>query len=171
MIYETYKLKEIADIVMGQSPKGSSYNNFGEGIPFMQGRKTFGRMYNEIDTYTTSPTKIAKMNSILISVRAPVGDVNIANMSLCIGRGLASINMKNGNNTYLYYLLLNSVEKLKSNSTGTVFDSINKETLENITLNVHTEEQQNKISRILLSLDNKIELNNQINDNLLLSTA
>lgn len=160
------KLSEIAIITMGQSPKGSSYNANKEGKPFLQGRKTFGRIYPYIDTWTTEPNRMAQKGSILMSVRAPVGDVNIANNEICIGRGLCSINAKNGNNNYLYYLLLNSKTNIVNKSSGTVFDSINREQLENLEINAHNEDEQRKISRILSKIDEKIELNTHTNNNL-----
>lgn len=161
-----YKLKDIADITMGQSPKGKSYNNKNEGKAFLQGRKTFGRMYPTIDTWTTEPKKIAKSGSVLMSVRAPVGDINIANDEICIGRGLCSINAKNGNNRYLYYLLLYNKANIIKKSSGTVFDSINKEQLEETVLNVHKDKEQSKIVSILNNIDEKIELNSHTNNNL-----
>lgn len=160
------ELKEFATINMGQSPKGETYNTDGNGMPFLQGRKTFGRIYPTIDTWTTDPIKIANKDEILMSVRAPVGDMNFANKEICIGRGLCSISAKNGRNKYLYYMLLNSMNDLKRKSTGTVFDSINRKDLENLEINFHSEEEQEKIEKILESLDDKIELNNEINNNL-----
>ena len=141
------KLREIAIVTMGQSPKGSSYNANKEGKPFLQGRKTFGRIYPYIDTWTTEP--------------------NIANKEICIGRGLCSINAKNGNNNYLYYLLLNSKANIVNKSSGTVFDSINRDQLENLEINAHNGEEQRKISKILSKIDEKIELNTHTNNNLL----
>lgn len=166
MEYKTCKLKDIATVIMGQSPKGSSYNDKGNGKAFLQGNRTFGRLYPVIDTWTTEPNKIAKEKSILMSVRAPVGDLNIANQEICIGRGLCSIEMNNGNNKYLFYLLKYSIDEIKSKSSGTVFDSINRTELENIDIIDFDEEIQNKITSILFNIDKKIELNNQINDNL-----
>lgn len=160
------KLKDECYIVMGQSPSSANYNSDKTGTPFMQGRKTFGDKYPTIDTWTTKLTKIAPKGSILMSVRAPVGDVNVAPCDLCIGRGLASIKMKNGNNQYLYYLLKNNSELLKNKSTGTVFEAINKDDLENLVLDFHSENEQNKISTILTNIDKKIELNNKMNSNL-----
>ena len=160
------KLKDFVTINMGQSPKGETYNTDGNGMPFLQGRKTFGRIYPTIDTWTTNPIKIANKDEILMSVRAPVGDMNFANQEICIGRGLCSINAKNGKNKYLYYMLLNSINYLKQKSTGTVFDSINRSDLESLEVNFHSEEEQEKIENILGSIDDKIELNNEINNNL-----
>ena len=166
MEFNKVKLKEIADITMGQSPKGTSYNNIGNGVPFLQGNKTFGRLYPSIDTWTSEPNKIGKKNSILMSVRAPVGDLNIANQDICIGRGLCSIEMKNGNNQYLFYVLMNSINQIKNKSTGTVFDSINRKELEEIDVIDFNKETQEKITKVLYNLDKKIELNNQINNGL-----
>lgn len=163
------KLSEIANITMGQSPKGSSYNENKTGKPFLQGRKTFGRIYPYIDTWTTEPNRIAKKGSILMSVRAPVGDVNIANSEICIGRGLCSINAKNSNNRYLYYLLINSKSNIVNKSSGTVFDSINRKQLEDLEINIHNEKDQRKISSILSRIDEKIELNTHTNNNLLVA--
>jgi len=159
-------LKSRTDIIMGQSPPSKFYNNEGIGIPFMQGRKTFGDKYPTIDTWCTQPKRIAKQNSILMSVRAPVGDLNVANTKLCIGRGLLSINMKNGNNEFLYYLLKNYKTRIISKETGTVFGSVNKLGIENLKLPFPSEKEQERIASILSSLDDKIELNNQINKNL-----
>ena len=164
---KTCKLKDIATVIMGQSPKGSSYSDKGNGKAFLQGNRTFGRLYPVIDTWTTEPNKIAKEKSILMSVRAPVGDLNIANQEICIGRGLCSIEMNNGNNEYLFYLLKYSIDEIKRKSSGTVFDSINRTELENIDIIDFDEEIQNKITSVLFNIDKKIELNNQINDNLL----
>lgn len=160
------KLKDECYIVMGQSPSSEFYNKNEDGIPFLQGRKTFGDKYPKIDTWTTKPSKIGCKNSVLMSVRAPVGDVNIAPFDICIGRGLASIKMKNNNNQYLYYLLKNNIEKIKNKSSGTVFDSINRSDLENLVLNFNNENEQRKIGKILNDIDKKIELNNEINNNL-----
>ncbi len=160
------KLKEIANINMGQSPKGTSYNNKKLGMPFLQGNRTFGRIYPKIDTWTTEPNKIGKKNTILMSVRAPVGAINFADQDICIGRGLCSIEMKNGNNQYLYYVLMNSIQEIKRKSTGTVFEAIHRKELEEIELFNFDEKEQNKIANILFTIDKKIELNNQMNDNL-----
>lgn len=160
------KLKDFAIINMGQSPKGETYNSEQKGTPFLQGRKTFGRLYPTIDTWTTSPIKIANKGEILMSVRAPVGDMNISTQDICIGRGLCSISAKNGRNKYLYYVLLNNMEKIKQNSTGTVFSSINKNDLENLEIDFHSDKTQKKIEKILDDIDSKIELNTEINNNL-----
>lgn len=162
-IWEICELKDKVEITMGQSPKSEFYNADGDGIPFMQGRTTFGEKYHSIDTWCTDPKKYAKKNDVLMSVRAPVGDVNIAKMDLCIGRGLASLRMKNGNNEFLYYLLKNYVDIIVSRESGTVFGSINKSGIESLKLPFPNDDEQKAIAHILSTLDEKIETNNQIN--------
>ena len=88
---------------MGQSPPGTTYNETGEGKPFLQGKAEFGEVNPTNIKYTTDPKKIAPVGSILMSVRAPVGDVNIADIEYCIGRGLAAISLKNGDNQFLFF--------------------------------------------------------------------
>lgn len=159
-------LKEIACITMGQSPKSEYYNAEKDGMPFLQGRKTFGEKYHSIDTWTTKSLRIANKGSILFSVRAPVGDINIATQKLCIGRGLSSIEGKHGNTEFLYYLLKNLSKSVSSQSNGTVFDSINKTQLENLKVKVPELKVQHEIGRLLKSLDDKIVINSLIIENL-----
>lgn len=124
------KLSEVANITMGQSPEGSSYNEDGEGMVFFQGSTDFSFRFPEVRMYTTEPTRFAKEEGILLSVRAPVGTINIANEDCCIGRGLAALNSKNGTQSYLLYLMYYFKSKFNiQNRTGTTFGSIDKDTL------------------------------------------
>lgn len=127
--WEVATIKGFASIEMGQSPKSEHYNSDGLGLPFLQGVRTFGDIFPTIDTYTTKAHKIAEEGDILFTVRAPVGDLNIAPSKLCIGRGLAAIS--SDNQEFLYFLLKNNKNKYKNLSTGTIYSSINKTTLEN----------------------------------------
>ncbi len=145
-------LSEIAQVTMGQSPKSEFYNSNNNGLPFLQGRTTFGDKYPTFDTWTTSWNKEAFSGDILFTVRAPVGDLNIANCKIAIGRGLAAIHPTNVNNKYLYYLLLSNKSKFVNTSSGTIFDSINKNALESIKLNVHDSTIQNHIVNTILFL-------------------
>lgn len=165
------KLSEVANIKMGQSPSGNDLNTDGKGVPFLQGRKTFGRIYPTIDTWTTNPKKIGNKGSILLSLRAPVGDVNIADQDICIGRGLCSIERK-GNciQEYLYYLLLFNKQALKSKATGTTFEGINRDDLKNLEVEIPSLEIQKKIVRILSSIDRKIEAN-ELQSRILFNTS
>ena len=128
-------LKDIANVIMGQSPNGKSFNENGEGIVFYQGRTEFGSRYPSIRLYTTEPTRFAEPMSVLLSVRAPVGDINIATQRCCIGRGVASIDSKTGDNSYMYCCLKELRPQLDQyNGEGTVFGSINRKELEGLPL-------------------------------------
>ncbi|MBK4019731.1 restriction endonuclease subunit S [Staphylococcus aureus] len=165
MEFNKYLLKDIATIIMGQSPKSEYYSDF-NGTAFLQGNRTFNNLYPTIDTYTTKITKTAKKNDILFSVRAPVGEINIAPFELCIGRGLSAIRSKNKDNKFLHCLLIYKLQDIHSKSTGTIFNSINKSTLENLEIKIPIEKFQKFIGTLLRNIDNKIELNNKIIANL-----
>ena len=123
-------LFDVANITMGQSPDGSSYNEDGEGIIFYQGSTDFGLRFPDIRQYTTSPSRYANKGDILMSVRAPVGALNIANNDCCIGRGLSALSSKMGSMTHLYYLMNDFRLKFEGmNSAGTTFGSITKDEL------------------------------------------
>lgn len=111
-------LSDIADVVMGQSPKSEFYNQNHEGLPFYQGVGSYGTRFVVDETYSTSFTRIAEANSILFSVRAPVGRLNITRNRIVIGRGLAAINQKDGYHSYLFYLLKNCFLKMPLLETG-----------------------------------------------------
>ena len=126
-------LSELAIIMMGQSPDGETYNTNGDGTIFYQGRTDFGRRFPSARVYTTSPTRFAKEGDVLLSVRAPVGDINIAPHNCCIGRGLASLRCKTDAQGYLYYQLHDLAGVFNvSDDEGTIFGSINKDDLYNI---------------------------------------
>jgi type I restriction enzyme S subunit len=123
-------LIDIANITMGQSPSGKSYNDVGNGTVFYQGRTDFGYRFPTTRMYTTEPTRMASKGDILLSVRAPVGDINIANESCCIGRGLAALNSKVGSNAHLYMLMKNLKPVFDVfNGNGTTFGALTKDTL------------------------------------------
>lgn len=128
--WEDGRLADIANITMGQSPDGKSYNEEGKGIIFYQGSTDFGERFPDVRQYTTEPSRYAKKGDILMSVRAPVGTLNIANNDCCIGRGLAAINSKLGSMTHLYYVMLSFKEMFdRMSDVGTTFGSITKDEL------------------------------------------
>lgn len=128
--WEVKKMSEIANITMGQSPEGSSYNDDGNGEIFFQGSTDFGWRYPTIRQYTTQPSRRAKAGDILLSVRAPVGTLNIADNDCCIGRGLAALNSKSGYDSYLYYVMEYFKQIFDNrNNAGTTFGSITKDDL------------------------------------------
>lgn len=151
------KLSEIADITMGQSPLSSCYNYDGIGTPFLQGCTTFGRIYPSYDTWTTQFNKSANENDVLFTVRAPVGDVNLCQRFTAIGRGLASIHATKVNPKYLFYLLEGNKSAFTSASSGTIYQSINKDKLCNVVLNVHDSSTQQHIVDTIGSVDDLIE--------------
>ena len=160
-------LADIADVTMGQSPKSEYYNSEKKGMPFLQGNKTFGKKYPTFDTYTTYITKKAKSGDVIMSVRAPVGDVNITPIDMCLGRGVCGIRMKNGNQEFLFYLLKYYMPRLVNKQSGTVFGSVNKNDINNLEIDIPEDFTiQRKIARYLSMLDEKIELNEKINKNL-----
>ena len=120
------KLESVAQIIMGQSPPGITYNEKGHGKPFLQGKAEFGEVNPKNIKYTTDPKKIAPGGSVLMSVRAPVGDVNIADIEYCIGRGLAAISLMKGDNQFLFFLLQYLKDEIEKEGTGSIFKSINK---------------------------------------------
>lgn len=123
-------LSDLADITMGQSPSGSSYNEDGIGTIFFQGRAEFGARFPSIRLYTTEPKRMAYANDTLMSVRAPVGDLNVAHTNCCIGRGLAAIHSKNNHQSFVLYTMFSLKKQLDVfNGEGTVFGSINKDSL------------------------------------------
>ncbi len=153
-------LRDISNITMGQSPNGSSYNENNDGTVFYQGRTDFGKRYPTIRLYTTEPKRIAKKGDILLSVRAPVGDINVASEDCCIGRGLASLKSKNNCNSYLFYQLLNLKDGFNVyNGEGTVFGSVNKDTLHNMQVLIPSESAMSQFQKSVGKLDDIIENN------------
>ena len=147
-------LSDIANITMGQSPDGNSYNESGNGMIFFQGRTDFGFRYPSIRLYTTEPKRIAQKGDILLSVRAPVGDINMAFEDCCIGRGLATIS--SSINAFIYYALLAKKQDFDIyNNAGTIFGSINKEALSQFKVPFNGE-LVNKFLEFARSINDKI---------------
>lgn len=141
------KLGNIAEVIAGQSPKGEYYNEIRNGTPFYQGKSEFTYKYlGSPKKWTTKTTKIALKDDIVMSVRAPVGPVNIATQEICIGRGLSAIrtNSKKVRNEYLFIYLKMNETNIKGNS-GAVFDCINKESICNLEIPLPTIEEQEYI--------------------------
>ena len=145
------RLEDICSINMGQSPDSSSYNEIGEGMPFFQGNADFGELHPKERIWCNAPKKIANCGDILISVRAPIGALNIADKKCCIGRGLAALTV---NETlccskYLWYGLECKVDELNSKGTGSTFKAINKKTLAKTEIPLPSLEEQRRIATIL----------------------
>lgn len=157
--WKMVRVGEVAKINMGQSPSSSTYNDYGEGLPFFQGNADFGSLFPQIRLYTSNPIKTAYPNEILMSVRAPVGALNYCNVECCIGRGLCSIKMIKGNNNFLFYLLKFKNEDLNSKSSGSTFSSINKQALNDFKIAIPSLPEQQKIASILSKVDSQIQDN------------
>ena len=153
-------LSDICSITMGQSPDSSTYNDNGNGLPFFQGNADFGNRNPHVRVWCSEPKKIAHQDDILISVRAPIGALNIANQECCIGRGLAALSVKTEYclQEYLWYYLCNAVDELNSKGTGSTFKAINKNVLAELSVRLFDLKVQ---QRIVLSLNKLTELINQ----------
>lgn len=161
------KLGDIAKIVMGQSPEGESYNQDGDGEIFYQGRTEFGFRFPSVKNFTTSPKRRATKGDILMSVRAPVGDLNIASTDCCIGRGIASLSSKNLNNIFLFYTLKRIEKQFDiSNDEGTIFGSITKDDLHEIKVIVPYLNIEKDFNNYMTEIDKKIEILSKQNQKL-----
>ncbi len=145
------RLEDICSINMGQSPESSSYNENGEGMPFFQGNADFGELHPKVRIWCNAPTKIAECGDILISVRAPIGALNIADKQCCIGRGLAALTVNETlcSPKYLWYGLECKVDELNSKGTGSTFKAINKKTLAETEIPLPPLEEQRRIAALL----------------------
>lgn len=154
------ELSEIAIITMGQSPSGKSYNEEGNGSVFFQGRAEFGNRFPTRRLYTTEPKRMAEANSVLMSVRAPVGDINVAYEKCCIGRGLASIQSKFEYSSYMLYQMLSLKRQLDVfNGEGTVFGSINRDTLNAMKVLIPNEDSIEKFECTVAPMDKLVRAN------------
>ena len=147
-------LKNIAQITMGQSPKSETYNNKKEGLPFFQGNADFGEISPKVRIWCSVPKKVAHKNDILISVRAPIGALNIADTECCIGRGLAAISVRNiKDRDYIFNALKAKSEYLKNRGTGSTFKAINKNILEDVEIPIVSTEKRDIEIKVLNKLN------------------
>ena len=153
-------LSDIAVITMGQSPKGESYNEDGVGTVFFQGRAEFGFRFPTRRLYTTDPKRMAQANDALMSVRAPVGDMNVAYEDCCIGRGLGAIRSKDGHQSFVLYTMFALREQLNVyNGEGTVFGSINRDALNSMPVDIPPKEIMDQFEDIVAPMDAAIRNN------------
>ncbi|MBE8540161.1 restriction endonuclease subunit S [Geoglobus acetivorans] len=156
-------LGEIADINMGQSPPSNVINEIGIGTPFLQGNAEFTNKYPAPRKWVIKPSKLSKKGDILISVRAPVGEVNKADRVYCIGRGLAAISFKSVDEEFGWFGLIYWKHLLEDLSQGSTFEAISKDDLRNLLLLVPTSlQEQRKIAEILSTVDSAIEKTDRI---------
>lgn len=149
------RLGDEFEIIMGQSPSGESYNEQGDGMIFFQGRAEFQDRFPKTRLYTTEPKRMAEKFDVLVSVRAPVGDINVASEECCIGRGLAAV--RGENTSYTLYKIKSLKEVFdKFEAEGTVFGSINKNSFSGIAVVIPMEELTGKFENVVNPLDQKI---------------
>ncbi|HCD39051.1 MAG TPA: hypothetical protein DEQ77_10130 [Candidatus Omnitrophica bacterium] len=155
--WEVSNLGDIAKIRMGQSPASSACFDYENGLPFFQGKAEFGTKYPNATKWCNSPTKIAERGDILISVRAPVGDINIALEKCCIGRGLSAVRGDQARQDFLYFVINFLKDKLAKAGQGSTFEAINKEVLFELKIPLPPCSEQKKIAEILSDIDADIE--------------
>lgn len=150
--WDIVPLKEVADVIMGSSPKSEFYNSKGDGLPFFQANSEFGLRTPTHDRWCSNPAKTANEGDILLTVRASVGELNIAPLECCIGRGLAAITPTSVNREFLYHHLEFRARYLQSIATGSTFDSVSTGDIENLPIAVPPTETQKKIANTLESI-------------------
>ena len=157
-------LSDIAVITMGQSPSGSSYNEDGVGEVFYQGRAEFGVRFPKRRLFTTEPKRMAVAGDVLLSVRAPVGDLNMAYERCCIGRGLGAIHSKTGHSSFVLYTMFALRSQLNVfNGEGTVFGSINRDALNAIPIDVPLVTKIDRFEAVAHPIDELIRTNYEEN--------
>jgi len=157
-------LKDIAVITMGQSPSGSSYNEDGTGEVFYQGRAEFGYRFPTRRLYTTEPKRMAEAGDVLLSVRAPVGDLNVAYERCCIGRGLGAIHSRNNCQSFVLYTMFALRPQLDVyNGEGTVFGSINRNALNDMPIDIPSDDAIAAFEEIVRPMDEMIRSNYEEN--------
>ena len=158
------QLSDIANITMGQSPSGDTYNENGSGTIFYQGCTDFGTRFPVPRVYTSAPTRFAKAGDILLSVRAPVGTLNIAMEDCCIGRGLAALNSKFGSQLHLLYTLSGFKQLFDvMDGNGTTFGSITKDTLFEMKVVIPRRDQIKSFEEMVQPIEQKIRVAEQEN--------
>lgn len=151
-------LADVAIILMGQSPPGSTYNRDGRGLPFLQGSAEFGEHFPNPEKWCSAPAKIAEPGDLMVSVRAPVGDTNLANQRIAVGRGLAVVRGKKGALTgYLRLVMQDCTSELLGLSGSGMFSSITASNLRAVEVPIPSEPEQRRIVDLVGTIDTQIE--------------
>jgi len=164
--WEVKTLGDVCHILMGQSPKSEFYNTIGDGLPFHQGVTDFGRRFPTHSTYCTVENRIAEKGDILLSVRAPVGRINVANTKLVIGRGLSAVRHREDLQSYLYYQLKTIFTKEDSMGSGSIFKAVTKEDMHGIKLLVPNRGLDKSFDVLAMPIDSQVENLSIKNENL-----
>ena len=159
-IPEGWELKALGDcfnLTMGQSPPGRTYNEDGEGLPFFPGNADFGFRYPDNRSFCTAPTRVAQADDTLVSVRAPVGAINMAWEKCCVGRGVSALGHNSGSSSYTYYATCAIQRQLQQyEHTGTVFGAISRKQFETLPVIEPEPELVDRFGLLSLSLDYRI---------------
>ena len=156
--WKRVSLREYANVIMGQSPESCFYNTEKLGLPFHQGCGSYGEFYLRDDIYSTEGKRIAEPNSIIFSVRAPVGRINLTLNKIILGRGVAGINAKNNNNAFLLWLLKQKFSKEDIIGNGAIFTSVTKNELLGQKLLIPNKELERKFNIIASNIETEIKL-------------
>jgi type I restriction enzyme S subunit len=155
--WEATTLGDLADVIMGQSPKGNSYNKNGDGVPLINGPTEFTERSPIKVQWTNEPTKLCKPFDLLLCVRgSSTGRMNVANDEFCIGRGVAAIRANSkGNTEYLTYQIHLAIEKLLALSAGSTFPSVDGKAIRSIPVPCPQPEEQREIATSASQLCNE----------------
>lgn len=164
--WEIKKLVQIADVIMGQSPKSECYNENGEGLPFHQGVTNFTLLVPKHKTYSTSGSRIANSGDILFSVRAPVGRINLADCKLVLGRGISAIRHKANHQGYLLFTLKAIFDKPDLIGSGSIFNSATKDDMHSIAVLTPHKDIESSFDKTAQQIINQLILLNAKNTNL-----
>ncbi len=162
-------LIDVAEIIMGQSPKGVTYNKIGEGVPLLNGPTEFGPSHPTPALWTTAPTRLCKEGDILFCVRgSTTGRMNWADREYCLGRGIGAFRARTDkiDTRYIYYTLVFELPRLLSLCVGSVFPNLSRQDFSRFSINWHDKYTRSAIASILGALDDKIELNSKMNETL-----
>lgn len=155
--WEETELKNEVDIIMGQSPSSDSYSEEKIGVPLVQGNADIKNRITFPTRYTNKPTKICKNDSLIMTVRAPVGYIGKANQEVCIGRGVCEIRVKKCNSEYIYQFLINKEDSWNKISQGSTFTSISSNDIKKLKIYIPSLQEQTKIADFLSTVDDKIQ--------------
>src|SRR5258708_7102862 len=160
--WEVGTIGEDFNLTMGQSPPGDTYNETGEGLPFYHGNRDFGFPFPSKRVYCTQPSRIAQPDDTLVSVRAPVGEINMAVEQCCIGRGVGAVRHKSGSRSYTYYAI-NTLGAHFSifEGEGTVFGSLSGQDFKQIPFLLPPKELIDQFEALVYPIDQPIAVNNQ----------
>ncbi|MCC4309373.1 restriction endonuclease subunit S [Alcanivorax marinus] len=148
------KLGEVAEVVMGQAPAGSSYNNDGVGLPLVAGAGDFGEMYPEVKKYTSQPSKISQPGDIILGIRASIGEKVLSDKEYCLGRGVAGVRAADSiDGQYLWHCLEYVAPALKSKGRGATFLQVNRNDICSLEIPLPPLKEQKRIAKILDAAD------------------